>query len=188
MATGRWQSTNGARGTFEIEKMVQSSAVNSGAPSVNRDRDKVFIAYGHDEALREGVARYTHNLVGAAPVLLEEKANKGRSLLEKFEQETTDASYAISIATPDDVGYSIKDGPECAEPRARENVWFELGFFAGKLGRDRTCVLYRGNVHLPSDLAGIAYIPADNPETWKVRLARELHSAGFQINTEAALL
>lgn len=187
-ATGKWQSSNGAHGSFELEKMVQSPAAAHSNTVVDTSRDKVFIAHGHDEGLREAVARFTQNLLGTSPVILEERANKGRALIEKFEQESTAASYAITIATPDDVGYSIKEGPEHAKPRTRENVWFELGFFAGRIGRDRTCLLYRGNVNMPSDLGGIAYIPADNPDTWKLRLARELHGAGFKINTETALL
>lgn len=186
-ATGRWRSTNGAHGTFEIEKMVETTSQIHTTRAI-ATRDKIFIAHGHDQGLREAVARYVHNLVDSPPIILEERTNKGRSLLEKFEQESTSASYAIIIATPDDVGYSISDGPEAAGPRARENVWFELGFFAGKLGRHRTCLLYRGNVQIPTDLGGIAYIPAETSETWKVRLAKELHESGFKINVENALL
>ena len=187
-ATGRWRSANGAHGTFEIEKMAEASVGALQDSAVDSARDKVFIAHGHDEGLREGVARYVQNLIGSSPIILQERTDRGRSLIEKFEQESTAASYAIIIAAPDDVGYSVVDGPEHAKPRARENVWFELGFFAGKIRRERTCVLYRGNVQIPSDLGGIAYIPAENPETWKVRVARELRGAGFKLSVENALL
>ncbi len=187
-ATGRWRSTNGAHGTFAIEKMIEASLPERQSSRINPERDRVFIAHGHDEGLREGVARYLQNLLGSPPIILQERTDRGRSLIEKFEQESTSASYAIIIATPDDMGYSIHDGPERAKPRARENVWFELGFFAGRIGRERTCVLSRGDVQIPSDLRGVAYIPAENSETWKLRLARELHGAGFAISAENALL
>lgn len=187
-ATGRWRSTNGAHGTFEIERMIEAAIGEQQISRVDPARDRVFIAHGHDEGLRDGVARYLQNLLGSPPIILQERTDRGRSLIEKFEQESTAASYAIIIATPDDMGYSILDGPGQAKPRARENVWFELGFFAGRIGRERTCVLYRGDVQIPSDLRGVAYIPAENSETWKLRLARELHGAGFVISAANALL
>ena len=33
--------------------------------------------------------------------------------------------FGIVLLTPDDVGYSKKDGPDKAEPRARQNVVME---------------------------------------------------------------
>lgn len=41
------------------------------------------------------------------------------------------------------------------EYRARPNAIWEFGYFVGRLGRDRTCCLYRGNTTLPSDLNGL---------------------------------
>ena len=43
---------------------------------------------------------------------------------------------------------------EKLEPRARQNVIFELGFFFGLLGRDNVCVLYENGI-VPSTPAGI---------------------------------
>jgi predicted nucleotide-binding protein len=63
-------------------------------------------------------------------------------------------------------------------------VVFELGYFAGKLGRGRTCLLRKGNVDIPSDLYGVIYSEMDPAEGWKRKLARELKAAGFDFDAE----
>jgi predicted nucleotide-binding protein len=66
------------------------------------------------------------------------------------------------------------------QPRGRQNVIFELGFFFGKLGRERVCVLLAGGVEEPSDIAGLVYITIDAGGAWKYQLARELTAADIR--------
>lgn len=96
--------------------------------------------------------------------------------MEKFEAHGGAASYAVVLLTPDDVG-----GPTggTSQPRARQNVVFELGYFFGKLGRDRVAVLNQ-SVEKPSDVQGIVYIAYPDP-AWQYKLAQELREAGFHI-------
>ena len=66
------------------------------------------------------------------------------------------------LLTPDEIAYlecedSLPDHERKKEKRARPNVIFEFGYFVGKLGRNRVCCLYTGNVTLPSDLSGFVY-------------------------------
>jgi predicted nucleotide-binding protein len=35
----------------------------------------------------------------------------------------------------------------------------ELGYFLGKLPRERVCCLHKGKIDLPSDMAGILFVP-----------------------------
>ncbi|HEY1688502.1 MAG TPA: nucleotide-binding protein [Solirubrobacteraceae bacterium] len=134
--------------------------------------DRVFIVHGRDEATREATAR-TLERSGYKTVILHEEANKGRTLIEKFEQHAAEAGYAVILLTADDVG-----GPSPTElqPRARQNVVFEMGFFYGLLGRDRVAVLYDSSVEKPSDIQGIVYIELDPAGAWKTELVRELSS------------
>ena len=98
----------------------------------NRNTNKVFVIHGHDEAARETVARFLEKL-GLEPVILHEQANKGHTIIEKFEDHA-DVAFAVVLLTPDDVG---KGKGEKSDPklRARQNVILELGFFLGRLGR-----------------------------------------------------
>jgi len=56
-------------------------------------------------------------------------------------------------------------------------VIFELGYFVGKLGRGRACLLRRGEVEIPSDLYGVIYTDMDAADGWKLKLVRELKAA-----------
>ena len=93
-----------------------------------------------------------------------------------------DVEFAVVLLTPDDVGALREKKPEL-HPRARQNVILELGFFIGRLGRERVCVLKKDVVEAPSDYEGVAYTDLDDGGGWKIELVRELKSAGFGIDT-----
>jgi len=66
-------------------------------------------------------------------------------------------------------------------------VILELGYFLGRLGRDRVCALHRGELELPSDYMGVIYIPFDNGGCWRLSLAKELKAAHFDVDMNKAL-
>ena len=149
----------------------QSQLVSMPAPNNTIHSNKVFIVHGHDEGKRDAVASLLHQLK-LSPVILAEQANKGQTIIEKFEQSSNEVSYAVVLLTPDDIGTS-KDKPNELKPRARQNVIFELGYFAAKLGRKNVCALHKGGIEIPTDYQGVAYVSMDS-EDWKWRLAREI--------------
>ena len=71
--------------------------------------------------------------------------------------------------------------------RARQNVIAELGWFAGRLGRNRVCALVKGKVELPSDFAGVGYVDMDPKGSWKREVAQELEAASFSTNWSDAM-
>jgi predicted nucleotide-binding protein len=145
--------------------------------------NKVFVVHGHDSEMQLAVARTLEQLE-LEPVILHEKANRGRTVIEKFEHHA-DVSFAVVLLSPDDMGYSRQTLPDKARPRARQNVVLELGYFMGKLGRANVLSLYRdiSNFELPSDFSGILYTPYDGPNgTWRMRLAKELGEVGFNVD------
>ncbi len=133
--------------------------------------NRVFIVHGHDETAKEAVARFIYQ-IGLSPVILNEQPSGGQTIIEKFEKSANDVGYAVILLTPDDIGTS-KDKPDELKPRARQNVIFELGYFAGKLERKKVCALYKGNIEIPSDYHGVVYISMDSSD-WKMRLALEI--------------
>ena len=141
----------------------------------------IFVVHGHDHALLHEVVRVLERATSREITVLHEQANRGRTLLEKFEAHALAASYAVVILTADDIGGAV--GHE-TKPRGRQNVIFELGFFFGKLGRDRVCVLLGEGVEQPSDITGLVYVAADASGSWKYRLARELTAAGIQVSLD----
>ena len=140
----------------------------------------VFIVHGHDETAKLAMVNFVRTF-DLNPIILDEKANEGQTIIEKFEAHADEAGYAIVLLTPDDVG-ARKDEKEQLESRARQNVILELGYFMGKLGRKRVCVLHKEKVELPSDIYGILYVSMDSPDEWRRKLATEMKQAGLPIN------
>lgn len=138
---------------------------------------KVFIVHGHDDGAREMVARFLER-IGLEAIILHEQANQGRTVIEKVVAHG-DVGFAVVLLTPDDEG-CVKGGTP--EPRPRQNVLLELGYFIGRLGRDKVCALKRGTLEIPSDFAGVVWEQMDNNGGWKQSLARELQAAGHAID------
>jgi predicted nucleotide-binding protein len=105
----------------------------------------------------ESVARFVEQQTGLEVVILHEQANKGQTIIEKFETHAARSSYAIVILTGDDEG-SSKDLSAPPRARARQNVVFEMGFFISALTRERVTVIYGPGVELPSDINGLVYV------------------------------
>ena len=146
--------------------------------------NEIFIVHGRDKGAKNTVARFLEKL-DLKPVILAELPGKGRTIIEKFE-EHAQVGYAIVLLTPDDAG-SLQGDENELKPRARQNVIFELGFFIGHLGRERVCALTRGHVEIPSNYAGIEYIPFNDSGDWQLKLIRELKSVGFKVDANRAL-
>ncbi len=144
---------------------------------------EIFIVHGHDDARKHEVARLLKGLTGQEPIILHEQPDMGRVLLEKFEQTAARTGFAVIIATGDDVGRA--KGKTEDEPRARQNVVFEMGFFFGALGRERTSVLLEQGVEEPGDVDGLVYVPLDGAGGWKSTLARNIDAAGIDIDWSA---
>lgn len=147
-------------------------------PNQDVMNNKIFIVHGHDEAVRLHVTRTIEQL-GLEPIVLHEQANSGLTIIEKFETNS-DVGFAIILLTPDDVG-NVKTSTDM-NPRARQNVIFEMGYFVAKLGRNKVFNLYSEGVELPSDLSGILYTPYDSSKGWQLKLVRELKQAGYNID------
>ena len=148
-------------------------------------RRDVFVVHGHDEAAREAVARFIEKL-GLRAVLLREQADGGRTIIEKLEEESSDVGLAVVLLTPDDVG-APGDQQDDIRGRARQNVIFELGFFVGKLGRAKVCILHKGDVDIPSDYHGVIYVPMGDGDAWRLRLAKEIRQAAIDFDPSKVL-
>jgi len=163
------------KGTSEIAAGDSQSTNNKLGKELGKD---IFIVHGHDEAAKEAASRLIERLELKA-IILHEQPNASKTVLEKFEIYSN-VGFAIVLLTPDDVGAS-KERKSEGKPRARQNVIFELGYFIGKLGRDRVCALYK-EVELPSDIHGVLYIPIDSAGAWRYSVAKELQNVGFPID------
>ena len=123
---------------------------------------RLLVVHGRSKA-REEVVKILQDEFPALhePVVLERRGNAALALSRKFEEEASSCTAAIVIATPDDIGTTVLKGDgdplmaretEPFAPRARENVWLEMGWLWGRLGKERVLLLVESGTRLPSDI------------------------------------
>ena len=154
------------------ENKTTPQVVSNTLPS---NMDRIFIVHGHDGELKQSVARIIEKQEIEA-IILSEQANKGRTIIEKFE-DYSDVGGAICLFTADDYGRAKKD--EADNTRARQNVVLETGYFMGKLGRDHVVLLADKGIEMPSDLSGVVYT---DTAKWEIDLLKELKAMGYVVD------
>lgn len=144
--------------------------------SKNRVGKKIFIVHGHDEANLYKLRDLLKDRYKLGCIIMKFQAGKGRTLIEKFEEEAGDAGFAFILMTPDDLVEIPGKKEQYAQ--ARPNVIFELGWFHGRLGRNRVCILFKKGTQIHSDLAGVSRIEFNESVEEKVlEIEQELRAA-----------
>lgn len=156
-------------------------------PAINKENnifnnENIFIVHGHNDEMKISVARTIEKLKLKA-IILHEQPSKGKTIIEKF-TENSEVGFAIILLSADDIAYSKNDKPDNAKFRARQNVIFELGYFIGKLGRERVLALheYVDNLEIPTDYSGVLFVPFDKAGKWQFDLVKELKALNINVN------
>ena len=144
----------------EYEKYFSNPSISQANPSISGD--KIFIVHGHDNGLKNEVARFLEKLK-LTPIILHEQASEGETIIEKIERYSN-VDFGIVLYT------------------ARQNVVFEHGYLIGKLERKNVCALVKNDVEKPNDISGVVYISYDESGAWKIEIAKELKAAGYNID------
>jgi predicted nucleotide-binding protein len=147
------------------------------------ERQKIFIAHGHGDSIRNDVARWLSK-IGFAEILLDEQPNEGLTIIQKLERFSDEVAFAVVLMSPDDLGGKVGEQQVF---RARQNVIFELGYLFAKLGSAKVAALTEGKVEFPSDLGGVFFAPYDTGGGWKIFLAKELKAAGLKFDLLAGI-
>lgn len=146
-------------------------------------RKKVFVVYGHDPDSRSQLEAMLRRW-DLDPLILDQLPSEGQTIIEKLEKHTSEANFAVVLATPDDIGFRAGHEDEKAH-RARQNVVLELGMMLSKLGRKNVAILlkHQENMERPSDIQGLIYIPfKDSVTDGAVLLAKEMAAQGYKID------
>lgn len=168
-----------SKAVFEVylEELKENDVTpdNEATQDNSISKSKVFVVHGHDEALKQEVVRIVEKQ-GLEAIILSEQANHGKTIIEKFE-ENSDVGAAICLFTGDDYGRA-KDATS-ENLRARQNVVFEAGYFMGKLGRGNVILIASPDIEIPSDLQGVVYT---NKDMWQTDVLRELKAIGYNVD------
>lgn len=143
--------------------------------------NNVFVVYGHDENMRKRVTKYIKQIGINSVDLMEYSPNGIKTIFDALNSCANRIECAIVLLSPDDI--VVNDKHEFQSYRARQNVIFEMGFFAGILGRDKVIVLYKPDkdFEFPSDIVGIYYTEYVE-DRWKKELRSHLMKMGFQLD------
>jgi predicted nucleotide-binding protein len=169
---------------FEGVTSVQRPSIKSklpAAPTVARNKRKVFIVHGHDNEAKQEVARFLEHL-RVEPIILHEQASAGMTIIEKIEHYSNDADFALVLYTPCDRGRGALETKVQARNRARQNVVFEHGYLMAKFGRENVCALVKGDIEIPNDASGVVYVALDAGGAWRLEVVKELRAAGYSVN------
>ena len=171
-----WQISLSGKNVESVKAFIENKA------ETNKD---IFVVYGHDINARTQLDAMLRRW-DLKPIILDQLASGGKTIIEKLEEYSAKANYAIVLATPDDVGRCLTE--EKMKKRVRQNVVLELGMFLSKLGREKVAILLKQvdeteDFERPSDIEGLIYIPFQkNIEETKDSLVKELARQNYDID------
>lgn len=134
----------------------------------------VFVIHGHDELNTRRLTQLLQGHFSLNPIAMLSKPGMSRPLIEKFEEEAQNCSFAFGLFTPDDEIVNASN----RYMQARPNVIYEVGWFIGRLGKHRITLLLKHGTNIYSDLDGVSRIPfSDNVEDKFLDIQEELKAA-----------
>ncbi|WP_375668881.1 TIR domain-containing protein [Bartonella sp. MR168JLCBS] len=173
----------------ELEKALakhleETSTIPSSKTAPNTSNKKIFIVHGHDRyALKE--LELILLKLGLEPYILQNTSGNGLTIIQTLKKEICDSSigFGIVLLTHDDMGYAISQGAEKVQPRARQNVIFEMGMLAAALPLERIAILQKEGIEMLSDVGGVYYLSFKEhvKETFP-KLIERLGEADFSFN------
>lgn len=144
----RAQAERLVRDIDQIFEIRANSELSQPAPLAPRC---VFITHGRSNDWRVAQA-FIEKDVRLLTLELAQEASQGRTIIEKLDENSSRCDSAVIVMTGDDTAVS-------EVPRVRENVMHEIGFFQGRYGRDRVILLHEEGTSVPTNLAGVVYVP-----------------------------
>ena len=150
--TNRYERSQVLRLLRDIDHILEVRANREHSMPVTaipKAKRTVFISHGRSNDWRE-VQAYIEKDIGIPTIELAQEPNAGQTILGKLFDSSERCDSAVIIMTGDDVD-------SAGQFRARENVIHEIGFFQGKYGLSRICLLYEEGTNIPSNIHGLVY-------------------------------
>lgn len=181
-----FQGSEKAKQDLEIKFNASENGEVLYTPTVTADENtKIFIVHGHDTAALEQLELIIRRL-GLDPFILQNNDAQSKTLIEALELQIYEKSACgIVLMTPDDYGYPKTKADTDRLPRARQNVVLEMGMVMASLGREKTIILKKGNLEMPSDVQGVVYLEFnEHVKEIATKLAQKMKTLGIEIEDE----
>ena len=139
---------------LEIDKQSFQNIVSEINCSLGRIVKKIFIIHGRCNNENKDLQDYLLSEFKLESTIMIPASDKGsKTIIEKFEELASECDLAIAILTPDDL--ISMDKNSYSQPRP--NVFFEIGWFFGKIGRGKVKIFMRKDTTFDecTDLQGV---------------------------------
>lgn len=166
--------------------------------------NRILVVGGHNSDMRDEICSFIRSL-NLEPVIMDTKSGEDKTGIDAFEEHSGRCSFALILLTGESLAAGMngnhtlsnygtlkeseiarlqakKELYELEKRRERENEFFELGYFIGKMGRQNVRVLSEEIFKRPPDVDGVLFVPLD--ERWRERLNRELLDSGIDAGIE----
>lgn len=153
-------------------------------PGLSKDGGRVCITYGRDQIMNKQVVSLIREL-GINPVIMQDTAHIKKPIAQ-FYTENPEISFVVAILSADDWVYPKNGKPKDALMYCDQGVVFHLGFWIGRLGRNRVFALFydQRSFRWPTEHFDVIYTPLDKNGIWKTELVSRLAAGGIQFNTQ----
>lgn len=151
----------------DIIKGLKISSVDVALGALTRELDdypRIMIVHGRGGD-HDVIKRLLNKKCGVrTATILAKQPVSGKTIVEEFAYHARRSEAAVVLFTPNDVAATVVDlqgsrlKKKTLQMRARQNVILEYGWFWGVIGRERTLMLVRENLEVPSDLHGLRYV------------------------------
>lgn len=144
-----------------------------------RREERVCVTYGRHVVMNKQVVSVIREL-GIKPVVMQDKRCAEKPLAE-FVAAHPDIRFVVAILSTDDWVYPKDGKPKDAVLRADQQVVFHLGYWIGKLGRERVFALYydQRSFQWPTKFLDLIYTPLDKGGLWQKELIQRLKQFGL---------
>jgi len=139
----------------------------------------IFVVHGDLQPTVNTINAFMDDL-GIQLQALPAHPERAKGLVNSLEKNP-DASFALVLLGHDDA-VALRRSAADASAGVRSGIVFELGYFVGRLGLKRVCVLYTGGTETFISDHGIQFLPIDSGNGWQLQLARHLKRAGIEID------
>jgi predicted nucleotide-binding protein len=131
---------------------------------------QVCVTYGRHTVMNKQVVSLIREL-DIDPIVMQDPKHVAKPL-SQFVAEHPRIGFAVVILSADDFVYPKEGKSGEALLRADQKVVFHLGFWIGRLGRERVFALYyaQRSFRRPTEYFDVLYTPLDKEGLWKQEL------------------
>lgn len=158
--TIQFQGQGAAKAVLERTlKKIKPSESTAGecTPTSESSLRRLFLVHGRDRDAGDQLELALHRLLPNTTDIINFGGHDYNiyAALEGASKHGFSADIGIVLMTPDDIGYTITDGPDSAVQRTSQGTLLDTGLLLSTLTRERVVIVMKGSIEIPLALRDI---------------------------------